>query len=142
MKTKFRVLAIAMVTGLKLVGTASAYNGGGGPYHHGRMQGGPMYQQLDQATQDKIKTFWDSNQSLQKEMMMKNAERQALLNSTNADPTAVAKVAGELFDLRTTLIEKAEAAGVSQYMGRNGMGAGQMGCGYGRGGGYGRRANW
>ena len=55
---------------------------------------------------------------------------------------AVAKIAGELFDLRTTLIENAEAAGVAEYMGRNGMGTGQMGCGYGRGGGYGRRANW
>ena len=142
MKTKLKMLAVVMVTGLTLVGTASAYNGGGGSYHHGRMQGGQMYQQLDQDTQDKISAFRDSNQSVRKEMMMKNAERQALLNTTNADPAAVAKITGELFDLRTALREKAEAAGVAQYMGRNGMGAGQMGCGYGRGDGYGRRANW
>ena len=139
---KLKMLAVVMMMGLTLVGTASAYNSGGGFYKQSRMQSGQMYQQLDQATEDKISAFRDSNQSLRKEMMMKNAEKQALLNSTDVDPAAVAKITGELFDLRATLREKAEAAGVAQYMGRNGMRAGQMGCSYGRGGGYGRRANW
>lgn len=128
MKTKLKMLAVAMVTGLTLVGTASAYNGGGGPSHHGRMQGGQMYQQLDQATQDKISAFRDSNQSLRKEMVMKNAERQALLNTTNADPAAVAKITGELFDLRTALREKAKAAGLDGNIGHHAMDAGH---GYG-----------
>ena len=80
-----------------------------------------MYQQLDQATQDKIAQFRDDNQDLRKELAMKRAERRALLNSTNPDPAAAAKIAGELFDLQTTLRLKAEAAGVDEYIGRRVM---------------------
>lgn len=139
MKT-IQTLTIVLLATLAIAGTAFAYNGNG-YYRHAQMQGGPMYQQLDQATQDKINTFWDSNQDLRKQMMMKVAEKQALLNTTNPDPTAVAKITGEIFDLQTTMRQKAEEAGVSGYLGRGSMGRGQMGCGYGRGG-YGRRASW
>lgn len=126
MKVRIKMVAVVMLAGLTLVGTASAYSNRGGSYHHGQVQGGPVNQTVDQATQDKIKTFWDSNQSLQKEMMMKNAERQAMFNTTNPDPTAVAKITGELFDLRTKLIAKAEAAGVDGYIGHHAMNSRQM----------------
>ncbi|MBW1637048.1 MAG: periplasmic heavy metal sensor, partial [Deltaproteobacteria bacterium] len=127
---------------LALVGTASAQSGkGGGGYgggygHHGKMQGGMMFQQLDQETRDKIVQFRDDNQSLRKEIVMKRAEKRATMSSTNADPAAAAKVAGELFDLRMAMREKAKAAGVEKYMGRFGKGGG-MGSGSMMGRGHG-----
>lgn len=72
---KLNMLAVVVVTGLTLVGTASAYNGGGNSSHHSRILGDQVYQQLDQATQDKISAFRDSNQNLRKEMIMKNSEK-------------------------------------------------------------------
>ena len=136
---KKKIVAIALVAGMVLAGTASANWGQGGGKHHGQMQGqmqgGSMYMQLDQATQDKITQFRDDNQALRKEMMMKRAEKQALMRSANPDATAVAKVTGELFDLHTTMKTKAVAAGVDQYMG---MGHGGMGGGKGGGMGSGR----
>ena len=130
---KKQIIAVVMIAGLTLAGTALANRGKGGGdcSRHSKMQTGMMYQQLDQATQDKIDTFRDDNQSLRKEMVMKRAEKQALLNNTNPDPVAVAKVTGELFDLRATMREKAEAAGVDQYMGRFGKGSGSKGRGHG-----------
>lgn len=100
------------------------------------MQGpmmGQMMQQLDADTKAKITKFFKDNQALHKQMAMKRAEKQALMRSDNPDAQAVAKVAGELFDLRTELHEKAEAAGVSQYLGRMMGGQGRMG-GRGMGG--------
>ena len=68
---------------------------------------------------------------------MKRAEKQALMQSDKPDPQAVAKVTGELFDLRITMQEKADQAGVGQYVGpghmggmKGGMGRmGRMNCG-------------
>lgn len=105
------------------------------------MQGpmmGQMMQQLDADTKAKITKFFKDNQALHKQMAMKRAEKQALMRSDNPDAQAVAKVEGELFDLRTEMHEKAEAAGVSQYMGRMMGGQGKMG---GRGMGQGMNNN-
>jgi len=133
---KKKIIVMVMVAGLALAGTASAQCGkGGGGYGHpgkkqgGMMQGGMMYQQLDQETKDKLTKFRTDNQGLRKEIVMKRAEKRAMLNSTNPDPAAAAKVAGELFDLRAAMREKAAAAGVDKYMGRFGMGPGQQGMG-------------
>ncbi len=138
-----KIMAIALITGLTMATAASAHwgrgdrgNGGYGGYGdcprmQGQMQGqmqGPMYQQLDQATQDKIKQFFKDTQPLHKEMAMKRAEKQALMQSDKPDPQAVAKVTGEMYDLRTTIHEKAEQAGVDKY-----IGPGRMGRGFGMG---------
>jgi len=137
-----QIIAVVMVAGLILVGTASAKRGNGPGYgdcgRYNNNQGGMMYQQLDQATQDKIAQFRDDNQALLKEIVMKRAEKRALLNSTNPDSAAAARIAGELFDLRATMRVKAREAGVDQYMNRRGMGSGADGyhrgrCGRGSG---------
>lgn len=130
---KKQIIAVIMIAGLSLAGTASANcgKGGGDCGRHGKMQGGMMYQQLDQETQDKIDAFKDDNKALRKEMVMKRAEKQALLKNASPDPAAVAKVTGELFDLHAKMKEKAEAAGVDQYMGRFGKGPGSKGRGHG-----------
>lgn len=136
---KKKIAAVVMVTGLIMVGTATVNwaKGGGGYGHHGQMmQSSIMYQQLDPAVQEKISKFMVDNQALRKEMMMKRAEKQAMLRGSNPDAVAVAKITGEIFDLRTTIREKALAAGIGQYMGRFGMGSG-MGPGMmGHGPGY------
>ncbi len=135
---KKQLIAIALIAGLTMATGASAdwgrgNRGQGGygncPQMRGQMQG-QMFQQLDQTTQDKIKQFYKDTLPLHKEMAMKRAEKQALMRSDNPDPQAVGKVTGELFDLRTTMQEKAELAGVSQYVGPGHMGGkGRMGCG-------------
>jgi Spy/CpxP family protein refolding chaperone len=125
---KKQIVAVAMVAGLILAGTASAKRGNGNGYsdcsRYSNNQGGMMCQQLDQATQDKVDQFRDDNQGLRKEIVMKRAEKRALLNSTNPDSAMAAKIAGELFDLRTTMRVKAQEAGVDQYMRHRGMGSG------------------
>ena len=142
---KKKILAIALITGLTMATAASAHWGRGGRGYGGgygsgygycpQMQGQigsdagtNVYQQLDQATQDKIKQFYKDTQPLHKEIAMKRAEKQALMQSEKPDPQAVAKVTGELYDLQTTIHEKAEQAGVDNY-----VGPGRMGRGFGRG---------
>jgi len=142
---KKQIVAVALIAGLSMATVASANWGRGGhgygfngdcPMQETMMQGpmmGQMMQQLDADTKAKITKFFKDNQALHKQMAMKRAEKQALMRSDNPDAQAVAKVAGELFDLRTELHEKAEAAGVSQYLGRMMGGQGKMG-GRGMGG--------
>lgn len=134
---KKQIVAIALIAGLTLATAASANWGRGGRGHGPQgdcsMMQGQKFKQLDQATQDKIKLFFKDNQALRKEMVMKRAEKQALLQAETPDPQAVANVAGELFDLRTAMHEKAEVAGVDEY-----LGAGRRGCG-GPGSGMGKR---
>lgn len=140
------VLVAVMVSGLITVGTASANRGyrNGGCAQYGQGQGGMMFQELDQETQDKITQFRDDTQVLRKEIVMKRAEKRALFSSTNPEPAAAAKIAGELFDLRAAMRLKAQTAGVDQYIGfggmrpgadckkgRRGHGAGFRGMGYG-----------
>lgn len=135
MKKQF--VALALIMGLTMATAASADRGKGNrgygdcPQMKGQML--DQFQQLDQTTQDKIKQFFKDTLPLHKEMAMKQAEKQALMRSDSPDPQAVAKVTGELFDLRTTMQQKAELAGVSQYVGpghRGGMGRmGRMNCG-------------
>lgn len=134
---KKQLAAIVLIAGLTMASTASANwgrgQGGGGYANCPQMQGQTM-QQLDPATQEKVSKFFKDNQALQKQIVMKQAEKRALMNSEKPDPQAAAKMAGELFDLRTAMHDKAEAAGVSQYVGPMGRGKGGHGPGFGRGG--------
>ena len=98
-----------------------------------------QFQQLDQESRDKINQFFKENNALRKEIVMKQAEKRALMQSEQPDPQAVATVTGELFDLRTTMHEKAEIAGVDEYLGPR-MGPG--GHGFGRGGHMRHMSNW
>lgn len=104
-------------------------------YQNGPMHG-QMYQQVDKATQDKLDAFFKETQDLRKQIIMKQAEGQALMQSDNPNSAALSKVSGELFDLRTAIQEKAKAAGLDNSIGGPGMGMG-MGMMGGRGGGRG-----
>jgi hypothetical protein len=100
-----------------------------------------MMQQRDPAPQEKVSKFFKDNQALQKQMVMKQAEKQAIMQSEKPDPQAAAKVAGELFDLRAAMHDKAEAAGVAQYLGPMAGGKGGRGPGSGMAGGPGMGMN-
>lgn len=146
-----KTLAIAIVvTGIGIAGIqqASANRGfGGGGYGPCYNQGpGTAYSQVDPAIQEKLTKFRTETNDLRKQMVMKQAEKMAILRSATPDPAAAAKVEGELYDLRATMQEKAEAAGVAQYMGpgcQKGQGFGKRsmrnnGNGRGPGSGMGR----
>lgn len=148
---KKKIIAVALVTGLALSTTAFANWGrmGGGNWNCQQMggpgmmnsQGGPqMMQQLDPETKSKVTQFFTDNRDLHKQIAMKRAEKMALLQNDAPDAKAVAAATGELFDLRTALMEKAEAAGVAEYIGpgMGRMGFGGPGCKGGRGYGHGK----
>ena len=117
---------VLVFTGLQI---ADAVPGGKGhgPNQPCIMQG----QQLDEATTKARDTFLTETKELRKQVAEKRAAKRAIMKSANPDPQAVAKLAGELFDLREQLRVKATAAGLpSQFMMKmGGMGGGSMmGC--------------
>jgi hypothetical protein len=76
----------------------------------------------------KIEQFLTDTQDLRKQMFIKRAEERALMHNRIPNAEAVAQAAGELFDLRTKIHEKAQAAGLTRYgrwMGERGMGHGR-----------------
>lgn len=131
---KKQIIALVVLAGLSVATVASANWGRGGGYGGGYgycpMAQGQMMMPADPAVKAKVDQFFKDNQALHKQLVMKQAEKRALLQSDKADPQVAAKLAGELFDLRTALHDKAEAAGVAAYIGPMGMG---MGMGGGKG---------
>jgi len=107
----------ALVAGLGFFGfqQASANRGMGGGYGMGQgcPKGQPCYTQLDAASKEKVDKFFNETKDIRKQMVMKHAEELAVLRSDNPDPSKAAKLAGEIFDLRSTMETKADAAGVS-----------------------------
>lgn len=141
---KKHIVAIVLVAGLSIATVASAnfgrgWNGDGNcPMMGVPMMQGQMMQQMDPAIKEKVIKFFKDNQALQKQIVMKQAERRAIMQSDKPDPQVAAKVAGELFDLRSEMCDKAEAAGVSQYIGpMGGKGLRGPGSRMGRGQGMG-----
>lgn len=119
MKKTFVITALVVGMGIIGLQQASANWGQGGPNGMGIqcLKGGPGYSQLDAASKAKVDKFYNETQDLRKQMVMKNAEERAIMRSENPDPAKAAKLAGEVFDLRTTIQTKAEAAGVQELLG-------------------------
>ncbi|MGI9538119.1 MAG: hypothetical protein ACR2PB_13705 [Desulfocapsaceae bacterium] len=155
---KKKIMTTALIAAVALgTATATYANWGqrGGGYWNNNMQGsGPQmqmrnnqapgprmqmqYNQVDPAVQEKLDKFFTDTQDIRKEMTVKRAEQRAMLRSDNPDPAVAGKLAGELFDLRTTMHQKAEEAGVTAYLGpmngpRGGRDFGPGGPGMGRG---------
>ena len=70
----------------------------------------------------KIEKFFTETRDLRKQISVARAEKRALMHSQAPDPLAVAKVAGQVFDLKNTLREKAIAAGLPWYFHGRGHG--------------------
>ena len=126
------IIGLVTVLGFAVLQQASARGwggGSGGGYNCPNYQ--MNYQQIDEATQAKIDAFRLETTELRKQMVMKMAEKQALMANQNPDPKAIAKVEGELFDLRTEMQNKAREAGVPAMGGKRGNFGGMgMGAGY------------
>lgn len=120
-----------MVAGLALAGLQQASARGWGGGHGCDFNQGYHYQQLDEATKAKVDAFRAETTDLRRQIVMKKAEKRALMNSSSPDAAAVAKAAGELFDLKNMMAEKAQAAGVPAMMGQ-GMKGKHGGKGYGQ----------
>ncbi len=98
--------------------------------HHGPdsgMQGnmGLRYQTMDAETKVKYDAFFADTTELRKEIMVKRAEKRAVMHSTNPDQDQAAQLTRELLELRSQMMVKAEEAGIDY-----GPGNGQ-GCGHG-----------
>ena len=137
---KKKIAATVLILGLTMTTVATAnWYGQRGNYDCSGIQMQRL-QNLDPAIQEKVMQFRTDNQQLFKEMAMKRAEKRALMQSSNPDPKAAAHLAGELFDLRTTIHLKADEAGVAQYIGPMNKGANGKG-GRGKYGGKGQYNN-
>jgi hypothetical protein len=140
MKMKKKIAIVAVVAGLGLAGISQASGGwgnrGANYYNCPMIQNGQV-SRIDPALQEKRDKFLADSQEIRKQMAMKRAEKQALLRSDNPDPQAVSTISGELFDLRTTLRQKAEEAGIpaafGPIAGRGGFAPGMKGRGNGPG---------
>ncbi|MFH2122683.1 MAG: periplasmic heavy metal sensor [Pseudomonadota bacterium] len=117
MKKSLVVAALVVSMGFIGLQQASAYQGMGRGIGGGCLKGGAGYSQLDPASKAKVDKFFADTQDLRKQMVVKHAEERAIMRSDNPDPARVAKLAGEIFDLKTTLQAKAEAAGVQGFIG-------------------------
>ncbi len=115
MKVKKAAVIAALVVGLGTTGLYQAQaRGWGGGYGGGcyNVECGKNYQQLDEAGKEKVDAFRNDTRDLRRKMAMKRAEKQALLSAQNPNPAEVAKVEGELFDLKMELRSKAAEAGL------------------------------
>jgi len=137
---KKKIAVAAVIVGIGIAGINQAYGGWGkrgGNFNDCPMIQGGQYAQIDPALQEKRDKFFTDTQELRKQMIMKQAEKQAMLRGDNPDPQAVSKLSGELFDLRTSLRQKAEEAGLpgafGPMAGRGSFGQGAKGRGYGQG---------
>lgn len=135
---KKKIAIVAVIAGLGLAGISQAAGGwgqrGGANYYNCPMIQNGQMTQLDPALQEKRDKFFTDTQEIRKEMVMKQAEKRAMLRGDNPDPQAVSKISGELFDLRTTLRQKADEAGLPGAFGpmggRGGFTPGMNGRGF------------
>ena len=131
MKMKKAAVITLLVAGLGFTGLYQAQARGWGGGYGGNCPNfgcGQNYQMLDDASRAKFDAFRTETEDLRRQLAMKRAEKQALLSAQEPNPTDVAKVEGELFDLRTQLQSKATEAGLPA------MGGGPRGMRGGKGG--------
>lgn len=130
--TKQIILGAVLVGALALTGmrSADARPWGGGPgwgpasddYGPGHCYQARQQDDKTIAARDK---FLTETVALRKEMAIKRAEQEALMNSENPDAKRIAQLTGEIFDLREQLQAKAAESGLD-VPGLRGLGCG--GC--------------
>ncbi len=127
MKKAIAITVLASVIGLTGMYQAAAKCSQGGMKGPGGCPGAMMQAKadMDEATRTKFDAFLTENQAVRKEIGMKQAEKRALMHGENPDAEKVARLTGELFDLRATMHAKAKEAGLEKYMG---MGQGRGNC--------------
>lgn len=145
-KTWLAVVAVVTmsVAGYQIANAGPGWGGMMGPGYggYGNCQNygaGPQGQGLDEEALAKREKFFEETTDLRKQMAVKGAELEALMNQEQPDEKKVASLTGEVFDLRNQLRTKARESGIQRGFGAGycngpyGGGPG-MGRGYGRGG--------
>jgi hypothetical protein len=132
MKKVLATTAILSIISLAGVQAASAH---GGRNYSSNYDYCGSYGTYDKAYTEKdteaIEKFRSETSSIRKEIVVKRSELNALLRNDNPDEKKVAKLTGDLYDLKAELETKAEEAGVdNRYAYRHGQG---MMRGYGWG---------
>lgn len=132
MKKGFVVLLAIMTVSFAGYNLADARPWGGGMMGYGggygncdNCLGGPQQGELDEETIKAREKFFSETKALRKKMAVMQAEMAALMNRENPDEKKVAKLAGDIFDLRSELRQKAADSGLtSGYGGCRGGGPG------------------
>ena len=118
-------------TGMSMANARGNYGYGPGP-GYGNCDGGRYCDNGSYSEEDseKASAFFEENKGLRKEIVVKRSELDALMRQENPDEKKVAKLTGDLYDLQTTMEEKADKA----FEGRAGYGPGPGygNCGRGR----------
>ncbi len=117
-------------TGMSIANARGYGYGSGGGYgdcNGGRYCDNGSYSEKDD---EKAAAFFDETKELRKEIIVKKSELDALMRQDNPDEKKVAKLTGDLFDLRTTMEEKADKT--FEGKGGYGSGPGYGNCGRGR----------
>ena len=124
MKKAIAITALVSIIGLTGLYQASAYMGmgPGDMRSRGGCNGQAMGMhhataQMDEATKAKFDVFFKDTQDLRKSIVIKHAEKRALMLNEEPDAKKVGKLAGELFDLRSSMHAKAKEAGLGDVMG-------------------------
>ena len=127
MKKILAITALVSVIGLTGFYSASGNWGAGGMGGPGGCGGGGHHLMagMDDATKTKFKAFLKETQDTRRAMAVKRAEKIALMNGDNPDAVKLGEIAGQLFDLHSTMQTKAEAAGLDGVFGR-GPGSGNF----------------
>jgi len=134
MKKLITATAIMSIISLAGIQAASAH---GGKYSNNNDYCG-SYGTYDNTYTEKdaeaIEKFRVETNSTRKQIVVKRSELNALLRNDNPDEKKVAKLTGDLYDLKAELETKAEAAGIdNRYAYRHGPGM-MRGYGWGPGG--------
>lgn len=133
------LVATALVATLAIIGIQQA--GAYGPGECWQNRGGAPGQTLDKETLKKYEAFRTETAEIRKEMTIKRAQMQALMQGDNPDADRAGELASTLFDLRTQIQAKADDAGLQGFgpgYGRDCNGPGDCYRGRGGGQGYGR----
>jgi len=111
-----KVLMVAVLaTTVGLVGLQQANAGVG---DHSGERSHRQSNKQDDVTNAKIEKFQADTKDLHKQIVMKQAEQIALIQNVAPNIEAVRKASEELFDLRISLMEQANAAGLITFMPR------------------------
>lgn len=135
-----KIVTTAALIGVLTFAGIQTVSAHGGRYF-GNNNYGPGYcgnyddssQGLTEQDRAALEKFKDDTSTIRKEIVVKRSELNALMRQDNPDETKVAKLSGDLYDLKTDFDKKAEAAGIdnpSVYEHGPGM---MGGYGWGRG---------
>lgn len=112
---KFLVVAalvgILCLVSFSLVSARGNFRYGPGMgYGHGDDCGNCNSWSFDGQDREKVDTFLKETLDTRKQLAVKSSERRALMSQENPDEKRVAKLTGEIFDLKNMLDEKAKDA--------------------------------